>query len=123
MKRARVDEAGTSCPTDEDALSLAPVSGPIPVESPPRPDPVLEVVHPESEEVAPALPPPSIERVVVSSGGDSQDAWAPSRQVSSGGPPEARGQPLRSSGSPRSQESPSVSVRGTTEMVKVQPLS
>lgn len=66
LKRACIDEAGTSRPSAEEVISSAPVFGPILTAPLPSSDPALEVAEPDG--VAPALPLPCAEPVMVSSG-------------------------------------------------------
>lgn len=117
LKRARVDEGGTSRGIDEDVQRPEPVSSPVPADFPGS-DTVLSPVLATSGEVAPTLPPPTGEPIVVSSGEDSHGVRLSSHPVCSEGHPEARGQPSGSSSSLRKGDSPSSSVRGTHEMVK-----
>lgn len=96
LKRARVDDAGTSHPIAEEVVSPAPVSGPVPADDLPSSGQIMEVALPESGEMAlgPQLPP--VIPVVVSFGDNSQGNRAPECPVHSGGELEVRGQPSRS---------------------------
>lgn len=109
LKRASSDDIGTLRHIAEEVLSLAPVSGPVLVDSPPPVDPTFEVVPTGSGEVAPALLPFTVEPVVVSGEG-SQGAQASNGPLSSSGDREVRGLPSGSSGSLRRGESPSSHV-------------
>lgn len=97
LKRAPVDEPGTSLATDEEVLWHAPVFGPLPTDSPSRPEMALEAANLGVASPASALPPslPAfvVEPVVVTSGEGSQGAGDPSRPLVSGSPPSVtRGQ-------------------------------
>lgn len=118
MKCAQVDDAGTSRPTAEEILSLAPMSRPVPGDSPPAVGPTEGDLSLPSPEATPVVPAPA-DPVVVSSGDGSLGAGGSGQLALARADLELRGQPSGSSGSIRRGELPSDSVRGTAKMVKV----